>query len=187
MSFEQLKQAIESAAVAEVQGIQAEGLAQRRREEGRIKQRARQLEERIIDAAEAQAARGAKQLHQEYQLDAKANILIAKQAELARLEVALAEHVLAQDSVTAERLLRHLLKLVPEDMAGEMLPGERHQTLLQKLAARRKKITLLEETVPDDGGFIFRNPQIELNLTVRHLVRQLCLRHRAALAQHLFS
>ena len=183
MSFQGLQQALEQESADVIAKIKQRHEKRLKAEEARIKANARVLDEEIISAAEVEGTRAAKTLHQEHQLGAKAEVLEAKQAELAATKAALIKHINDWDDTEAEQLLKGLLKLLPGE-AGTITAGEHHRDLLTKLV---KEPHQLNKTTVPGGGFIFRTHNSEINLTIEHLVQQLFVRHRAAIAQTLFS
>jgi vacuolar-type H+-ATPase subunit E/Vma4 len=183
MSFEQLKEAILAEAEKRVHQIENEAAQARRQEEARITEAGREIEERMITAAHIEGQREASRMQQERQLKAKSAVLEAKQAELAAAQAEAVKKLLEMNEQETEQLLRSLLDLLPED-EGELVAGEKHRQALRRLARGR---TVAEETIPDDGGFAFRSPSTEINLTLRHLLAQVFARHRAQLAHILFG
>lgn len=184
MSFEQLQETILSQAKAKVEKIERRYAQQRHDEEKRITQQARQAEESIIEAAQVRGDREAARVQQERQLAAKSAVLEAKQKELAIAQEKAVERVLAQSSEETEELLKSLMQYVPKDK-GVLIPGERHRAALEKILPGT--VELSEEEIPEDGGFIYRSRQTEINLTVRNLLNLVFERHRADLAKILFT
>lgn len=184
MSFEQLKEAILAEAQAKVQEIEQRYGAQRRSEESRIAGEARKAEEDIIAAAGVRGDREAARAQQERQLAAKSAVLAAKQAELETAQKLAADKLLSQDEDSASRMLKSLLSHLPEE-EGQIIPGEVYREELGAMLPANLK--LAEESIPGDGGFIYRSKQTEINLSLRHLMAQVFERHKAQLAKTLFS
>ena len=182
MSFETLKKAILTEASQQVAAVEDRFAEQIAQKEGRIKERAKSQEEEIIRQAESEGETESRRLHQEHQLAAKANVLEAKQEELNTTRDEAIKQLLAQDAAATKELLESLLKFAPAD--ATLIPGSEHADALKQVA---KQATVAEETVANDGGFIARSAKEEVNLTIRHLVQQLFIRHRADIAQKLFT
>ena len=185
MSFDALAQAITTAAETEAAAVTQRYAEQAAKEQQRITAAAQALEESILQEAESAGQLAATRSHQDQLLATKADILAAKQQALAEVEQALVEQLLTQDDKATSALLKSLLALLP-DTAGTIVAGERQADAVAK-AAGRSKHTVAKETIPGDGGFIYRNDTTELNLTITELVHRVFATHRATLAQTLFS
>lgn len=181
MSYETLKQALLQEAQNQADAISEDFAAKAAKEQQRIQDRAQATEETLIAQATAEGAAIASRLHQEHQLTAKANILIAKQTELETTQAQVISTILAWDKAATKALLSDLLKHAPKD--AEIIAGQLHHSVLK--AARATNIA--DETIANEGGFIARSPHEESNLLISHLVAQLFVRHRAAIAQQLLT
>lgn len=186
MSFETLQTAILEEARGRAASVMENWRDRTRTEEKRIRQSARELEEEIIRAAEARGSQEAKRLRQERVLEAKAFILRAKQEELEATQQAVTENILSWDEAKTRNLLEGLLMLLTDRTDGTLIPGSYHAELLKKLTDEQG-IDCSEDVVNDDGGFIYRTPTSEFNVTIRNLVAQIFARHRAELAGRLFG
>lgn len=182
MSFERLQEAILTQARVRADEVSREYNTSIEKEETRIKDRAVLLEEEIINAANAEGAAAARKLHQETELSARSSVLTAKQEELAATREAFIEHVI---SSADKAMIKSLLNLLPSK-DGEIVPGEKHKDLVSS-AAKSAGYKVSSETISDDGGFVYRDASTEMNLTVRHLAEAVFSRHRAEIAQILFS
>tara|TARA_Y100000310_G_C20592972_1_gene769032 strand:- start:471 stop:1013 length:543 start_codon:yes stop_codon:yes gene_type:complete len=180
VSYESLKDALLTEAATQADEVAARFNDQLKSEKERIAQRAKGAEEEIIAQAESLGEVEASRLHQEHQLAAKANVLVAKQEELDETQTKVVDEILAWDGAATGDLLTHLLKLAPAD--AELTAGAKHADALKKAGAKN----VASETISGDGGFIARAANEEVNLTIRHLVAQLFIRHRAAIAAQLF-
>ncbi|MEX1112735.1 MAG: hypothetical protein WEC84_04700 [Candidatus Andersenbacteria bacterium] len=181
MSFESLQEAILTEARQRASRVQAEISQRSEAEKQRITDRAMAMEEAIISEAQAEGEKQARRARQEAELSGRALVLNAKQEELDATKAALAEELTASNS---KELLARLLSLVPKT-AGTIVPGEKSADELRKLVKGDHK--LAEKTLKGQAGFVFRSSDSELNLTIEHLVNQLFIKHRAALAKMLFS
>ncbi|MBI1833946.1 MAG: hypothetical protein HYR90_03930 [Candidatus Andersenbacteria bacterium] len=180
MSFEELREAILKEAQQEAERTAASLKKTTTAEQDRIIQRAKALEETILHNAELEGGRQAQQLRQTVELESRSHVLEGKEEELKKTQQVFLQEILVQDG---DDLVAALLTLVPEE-DGVITPGEKHATLVKKLA-RGKKIA--DETIPNEGGFIFRGKTTELNVTTSHLVERLFKKHRAQIASMLFS
>ena len=184
MSFEQLQDTILSQAKAKVEQIEQRYAKQRHDEEKRITEQARQAEESIIENAQVRGDRESARVQQERQLAAKSAVLEAKQKELAVAQEKAVERVLALSSEETEKLLKSLMQYVPKEK-GVLVPGEKHREALEEILP--ENVELSDEGIPEDGGFIYRSQQTEINLTVNNLIELVFERHRADLAKILFT
>jgi len=180
MSYEALKEALLAEAATQADQIAHEYKDKLTAEQARITKRAQALEEEVINQAEAQATTEASRLHQEHQLTAKANVLVAKQEELDATRDTVIAAILAWDEARTQELLTALLTLTPKD--AEITAGATHATALKKAGAKK----LTSEEIADEGGFVARGAESEINLTISHLVDQLFARHRSEIAGQLF-
>jgi len=180
VSYESLKKALLSEAANQADEAAAEIQERLRSEEQRIAAKAKSAEEEIISQANADGVVAASRLHQEHQLAAKANVLNAKQEELDTTQDAVVNEILSWDESATTALLKHLLTLVPE--GATITVGENHADALNKIGAKNVEGT----TIKNDGGLIASSEFAEVNLTIRHLVAQLFIRHRAVIAAQLF-
>lgn len=185
VSFAKLQDTLLSEAKRELAILEDQHRAAWSVEETRIKDRARTIEEEIITTREAEGKQQAQRLHQAAQLAARADILRAKQAELNAAYQETVAQVLAWDTTEATQLLLGLLALLPKDAKGRIRAGSVHEKLIRGLVDERT-LTIDEKTLPDEGGFSYYDSEIELNLTVGYLVRQVFIRHRSEIAQMLF-
>jgi V/A-type H+/Na+-transporting ATPase subunit E len=185
MSFENLREAILEEAKARAAQLQSDAGTRIAAEEDRIKKRAQALEEEITDQAEIRGQQEARRLHQDAGLRARAAVLDAKQQELEHTRRALVETIMNRDKADTTQLLTSLLRLVP-DTDGTLVPGSIHRTLLEQLA-RKNKLTVARESIPGEGGFVFRGEEAEIDLTIGHLVRELFAKHRSDISRVLFG
>jgi vacuolar-type H+-ATPase subunit E/Vma4 len=186
MSFDTLKQSILKEADARIEEIKARTRKQLRHEEKRITKQAQALEQNILDEAEKYAEQAESRLHQERQLQAKANVLTSKQLELDKTEAETLSSILKWEEDETRELLKALIAMLP-DKPGIVLLGEKHTEIAKEMLKDQKQWDVSEEVIPDDGGLKFRDEKMEINLSVRYLVRQLFTRHRADIARHLFN
>lgn len=185
MSFDALAKAITTTAKTEAAAVTQRYAEQAAKEQQRITAAAQALEESILQEATSAGQLAATRSHQDQLLTTKADILAAKQQALTSVEQALVEQLLTQDDAATSTLVKALLALLP-DTVGTIVAGERHAEAVAKAAAGSKH-TVAQETIADDGGFIYHNDTTELNLTITELVHRVFTTHRATLAQTLFS
>lgn len=181
MSYETLKKTLLAAATAQAAALTKTYKQQAGLEEQRITDRARAIEEEIIQRASSEAEAAPRQLHQQYQLTAKANVLLAKQAELDATKEAVVQTIFGWDDATTEQLLRELLTLASKD--ATITAGAVHVAMLKKMGVKH----IIADTIANEGGFIARTADEEANLTISHLVATLFTSHRAAIAARLFT
>lgn len=181
MSYETLKKTLLAAATSQAAVLTTTYKQQADLEQQRIAGRAAVLEEEIIERASSEAVTSVSQLHQEHQLSAKANVLLAKQAELDATKAAVVAAIMAWDDVATQQLLSDLLAIIPRD--ATITAGAAHVAMLKKLRVEH----LTTETIADDGGFIARAADEEANLTIGHLVTTIFTAHRAEIAARLFT
>ncbi len=186
MSFDSLKRNILKEAANKIREIKVQTEKQLRHEEKRITKLAQAIEEKILDQADAQAVQAGSKLHQERQLQAKADVLASKQSELEQTEQDTVNAILAWDDKQAKGLIKALLDKLPKQ-PGEIIPGEKHANIVRDLVSKQDNWQVSPDTIPQDGGLVFRDEKTEINLGVRHLVRQLFTRHRTEIAKHLFN
>jgi vacuolar-type H+-ATPase subunit E/Vma4 len=185
VSFDKLKQALLDEAKKQADTISDGHRRDLLREEERIKKHAVQIKESIIYNAQEEGIRQAKRLHQEAQLQARANILREKQKELDITIKQATEKILAWDSGEAEAIIKDLMSLVPEQ-EGKIVAGEKHKEIVVK-EAKKKNLSVSDEVIKDDGGFVYKGKEIEQNLLISYLVQSLFERHRADIARVLFT
>jgi vacuolar-type H+-ATPase subunit E/Vma4 len=185
VSLERLKQEIIGEADQRANDLSGKYKNQLQAEQSRIQQQASLVEESIIQAAQQQGDQEASRLRQTRQLEAKAKVLAAKQAELNYIRVTLINEILHWDTKKTKELLTSLLKDLPKEQ-GQIKAGEKHAESLKKMLTN-SKIKLNKSSIKDDGGFIFTTKDMEINFTVRELVNQLFERHKAEIARSLFS
>ncbi len=183
MSFDTLKEAILKEARAEAEQISSALNTQASEEKQRIADKARMIEEDVIAEAEHEADRRAKLVRQEAELGGRASVLQAKEQALTEAKEAFVKNVLEQDEAGIKDLLKKLLATVGYT-SGTIVPGEVHLSQLKDVAGA---FDVDSESIPKEGGFIFRGEKVELNLTISHLADQLFQKHRAELAKMLFE
>lgn len=183
MSFAQLQEEIFSAAAARGAELTAQYQRELKREEARIQEHARAIEETIIDRGRLSGKARAQRIHQSAQLAAKAQILAAKQAALAHVQAAVVQHILAWEGGPLERFISALLERVPA--GGVIVPGAAHEAVVRTLAEGRG-LAVEGPALPDEGGFVWRGEKGELTATVSRLVADIFTRHRAQIARTLF-
>lgn len=185
MSFDKLKQALLDEATKQADTINNGYRRDLLREEERIKKNAVQIKESIINDAQEEGMRQAKQLHQEAQLQARADILREKQKELAITVKQAIGEILAWDSSKAKVMIAALMSLVPRQ-EGEIIATDMHRKIVMK-EAKKNNLPVSDEVIGDDGGFVYRGKEIEQNLLINYLVQSLFERHRADIARVLFA
>lgn len=186
MSFAQLREALMAEAEEQAAQIRQRYDEQYAHEEARIKDRVRTREEQLITDAKEAATLEAKRQRQHAQLTARADVLRAKQAELERILQLLHQDILGWNERETTALLTALLELLPSDHKdGTLVAGSHHADLLRSLV-KRHGYHVASDTLPDEGGFLYRGSDTEINLTLSYLVQQLFARHRARIAQILF-
>ena len=167
MSFDKLKQALLDEATKQADVINDGYRRDLLREEERIKKIAVQVKDDILNDAQEEGVRQAKQLHQEAQLQARANILREKQKEL-EITVKLAtEKILAWETSEAEAMIRALMKLVPKQ-EGKIVAGEKHKEIVVR-EAKKNNLKVLDKVIKNDGGFVYKGAEIEQNLLISYL------------------
>lgn len=181
MSYETLKKTLLATTTKQAKAVTLTYQQQADLEQQRIAARARALEEEIIKRATSETEAAQSQLRQQHQLTAKANVLLAKQAELDATRDAVVNTILAWNDDETEQLLRDLLSITPKD--ATITAGAAHAAVLKKLGVKH----LTTETIANDGGFIARAADEEANLTIRHLVATIFTGHRSAIAAQLFT
>jgi len=129
------------------------------------------IEEEIIEHAQLDGTRQAQRLHQDAQLSAKADILHVKQEELETTEQNVVQVIMAWDAPKTKALLEALMGLLPDE-GGSVTAGDVHKEQVGSLAKLRG-LTVQDDIVATDGGFVYHSKRTELDLTVRHLVRRL--------------
>jgi len=185
MSFEQLQQAILDEAKKQIGEINNRYDKEMSAEEDRIKTKAKELEEQIISQAEKDGQMEAQRLHQSAQLEARAQVLSVKQAELDQVLLEAKKVVLGWDKEQTRRLNKSLFELVPEK-SGKIVPGAEHEDVVTELA-RQKGFTVSKKKLAGEGGFVFKGTKTELNATVGYLLKQLFEQERTQVAKVLFD
>ena len=185
MSFEQLQQAILDEAKKQIDEINNRYEREFEGEENRIKARAKRAEEEIIVRSEKEGQMEAQRLHQSAQLAARAEILRAKQAELDKVLARAQTTIIEWDKEQIRLLIGLLFKLVPEK-EGVVIAGSAHAEIVRELA-KEKGLKVEDQTIENDGGFVFKGDRTELNATVSHLLKQLFEHERAEIAKVLFG
>lgn len=185
MSLEGLKQAIHQEVEQRTKAIEHRYETLMAQEQERLKNKAKQLEGEIIEQAQRQGQAELARAQQAARLAARADVLRVKQAELDRLKQAMVAQILAWPPAELHEFLASLLKPLLSQK-GEVVAGEKHHRALHALS-QQLNFTLSQQTIPAEGGFIYRTAYQEINLTIRQLVNFLFERHRAKMAQELFS
>lgn len=185
MSFEQLQQAILDEAKQQIDKINNRYEKEFSNEEDRIKIRAEEIKEKIITGAEKEGQMEAQRLHQSAQLNARAEILAAKQSELEKVLASANKTIIEWDKEQAKTLITSLFKLVPEK-EGVVIAGSAHEEVVRKISLE-KGLKVNKRVIQNEGGFIFKGDRTELNATVSHLLKQLFERERSQIAKVLFD
>lgn len=186
MSIDHLKKRILEDAQAQARRIETDMAAQKQEHEQRIAAAARAIEQGIIDRATAEAKSKSQQLTQASDLAAKAHVLSIKQAALDALGETFTKHLNSQANNEAQRMIEKLMTNIPPKSKGEIIAGALMMEIV-KSVAKKKSFTVSSQTIPNEGGFIFRGERQEYNCLTSHLVKELMVRHRAKFAQTLFS
>ncbi len=184
MSFDHLQARILDEARAQAKHLADTFTAQKTSREEASNRKIRAIEEKIIEQARHQADQQARYIRQTIKLKSRADILMAKQARLNLLESKFRDRLVALPLTDTKALLGRLLALIPSEGTGEIIVGDRH---VQELRALTSAYTIVDETLPQEGGFVYRDRHLELNLTISNIVRQLFRQHRAKLARQLFT
>lgn len=185
MSFTKLREALVNQAEADIASLRERSATEYAQAQQRITERAQQLEEDIIRAAETAGALEAQRLHQAAKHAARADILRTKQAEVEAVREDVIQHILGWPAAEAQRLIAALFELIPEQQ-GSITAGAVHAALVRKLA-KQHGFSVAAAEIANDGGFLFRGERAELNATVRRLVHELFRRHRTELAAILYG
>ena len=185
MSFEQLQQAILDEAKQRIDKINTRYEKDFASEEDRIKTRAKGIEDRIITRSEKEGQMEAQRLHQSAQLNARAEILAAKQSELEEVLVNANKVIIEWDKEKVKSLISSLFKLVSEK-EGVIIAGSAHEDVVREVASK-KRLEVNKKVIVNEGGFIFKGDKIELNATVSYLLKQLFERERSEIAKVLFD
>ena len=186
MSVDRLKTRILEDAKGEAQRIEAELLTQKKAQEKRIEASARAIEEAILDRARAEAKSQAQQLKQASDLNAKAHVLLTKQAALNELAGDFQKKLLTLGGKEIKTVIELFMAAIPANTQGQVIAGALQADTV-KQAAKKYKLDVRDETIEGEGGFLFRGSRYEYNFLTSHLVKQVFTRHRAKLAQALFS
>lgn len=185
MTWEDLQENILATAHEQAVAITADFAARIAVEEKRIQQRASDIEETIMTSAQQEGTQEAQRLHQDHHLNAKAHVLEAKQAELNTTAQETVKAILAWDTATTRGFLEALVNSLP-DKKGEIIPGSHHRKLLTTII-KGTAFSLSNDSVENDGGFIWRGTQAEVDATIRRLVATLFERHRTDIARRLLA
>lgn len=184
MSFQALKQALLAQAQEQAAAIKSELQAQIAEQQQRIAARAQAIEEVIISEATEEGARLAHRIHQDAELEGRARVLQAKQEELDATRQAVVATLLGLPDDETLQLLTTLVAHIPPEK-GVVIAGEQHAALIKKLLPSH--VSLAPETIPNEGGFIYRTDQMEIDMTIKQLVTQLFAKHRSSIAKILFD
>ncbi|MFH1354304.1 MAG: V-type ATP synthase subunit E family protein [bacterium] len=185
MSFTQLQQTLITEAREQAEATKERYRQEVEKEENRIKERAKEVEEDIIDQARAEGERQVKSLHQEAQLAARADILRVKQEELNKTTRNAVDTIMSWDENKVKSLIKTLLAQLPEGK-GSVTAGEKHQEVVSR-EAEKKGLKIKDKTVSGDGGFVYSDAEVEVNALVNELVKNVFARHRAEIAKILFE
>ena len=185
MSYQKLKEKILDSATEQVSAIEARAAERASNTHQEIMATAQELEEKIVQTGEADGKREARRLMQESQLAAKANVLTAKQAELAALEQAMFKEVTSWDEAEVKKLIAVMFELLPTT-EGEVTAGEMHADTVAGLA-KKKGLELVDAPLPNEGGFIFTYPEGQLDMRLSRVIKQFFSQRRAEIARRLFS
>jgi len=184
MSFDKLQQTIFDEAKKQIGSINDQADKTFASEEARIKEKAQAVEESIIGQAEKEGQQNAQRLHQSAQLKGRAQVLRAKQEELDEVLTKAYKEIVSWDKGDTTLLINALLDLVGKEK-GVISPGTAHAEVVRGLATKRGfKVT--ERMIEEDGGFVLKSDKTEINLSVKHLLKQLYERNRAEIARVLF-
>lgn len=186
MSLEKLQQAIKEEAAAAEKAVVDSWQEKINQATSTITQKAKGLEEELVTTAREEGQRQARQIHQNNQLNAKAQILAAKQDELKNLQEQVVANILAWPEAESKNLLKNLLEKLPKDAAGTITAGSHHQDQLKSLV-KGADLKLNEKTIKDDGGFVWHSSKQEMDLTLKNLVAGIVEQNKAKLATTLFS
>jgi|GEM_PF-3428581 V/A-type H+/Na+-transporting ATPase subunit E len=185
MSFDQLQQAILDEAKQQIDEINNRYEKELSTEEERIKQRAQGIEEEIVSRTEKEGQMEAQRLHQSAQLEARADVLAAKQSELDKVLANASAEIIAWDKTQTKSLITSLFELVPET-EGTITAGSAHEEIVKELA-EKKGLKVNKKVIENEGGFIFKGDKSELNATISHLLKQLFEGERSKIAKTLFG
>jgi vacuolar-type H+-ATPase subunit E/Vma4 len=185
MTLNNLKHAILQEADEQARSTRATYAQEAEGEQQRLMTRVRELEEQVLAAAETTAQLEAAKIHQSARLAARAQILAHKQAALETLADALITRVLTNEPAAKAFLESLFTRLTPEP-TGEIVAGAKHAPLVAKLA-KKHGFKLSRDQRENDGGFVYRTSDQEINFLLRHLGHQVFTRHRATLALKLFG
>ena len=185
MALKDLQQAILAKAQERARHISEREAEIFAKEEARIAAQARRIEEDIMNAAQTTADTQAAKIHQAARLEAKAEVLRAKQAELEQVKAEAVKSILGwkgdQLTMLLERCFREL-----NTNEGLIIPGEYHEDAVRKLA-KKHHLKVSDKSISNEGGFIHRGEDSETNFTIHHLVEQIFHHHRAQIAKILFE
>lgn len=130
-------------------------------ERSRALQELHALEEGIVSAANAEAERLTRTVHQQAKLSGRSLVLSAKQEALTKTKEAFISYLTALPRSEKHALHKALLTLVPKEKGDIELDA-------------------------DEIGFVFRGEGMEMNLTLPYLAEQLFWKYRSELALELF-
>ena len=184
MSLSKLQEHILEVAKQEADDVRATLAREYANQEARITAVARKIEETIIDTAQARALQEERRLHQQAELAGRAHVLRAKQDELATTERMTVERLMGLDEKHTKEMLTALISLLPKNGKGVIIPGALHEKLLGSLT---KDYKLDTHSLPDQGGFVYRDDSTEINLTITHLVARLFSMHKSEIATALLG
>lgn len=184
MSLAELTEVIFESARAEASTLKDHYSQEATREQSRITALAKAEEERVISAAQKRADAEVRRVWQEAELESRARVLQAKQKELLSLKDAAVAAIHNWNSEASKKFIISLMAMLPKE-DGELVAGELHADIISTLAPARAKVS--SETIPNEGGFVYRTKTSELNLTVNHLIDRLFQSRRSEIAKLLFG
>ncbi|OGY37229.1 MAG: hypothetical protein A3E36_01375 [Candidatus Andersenbacteria bacterium RIFCSPHIGHO2_12_FULL_45_11b] len=184
MSLSALKEAIVCEAAAQAEAIAKQAASAVQQEQQRTTKELRELEESIVQRARVEGERQARMIHQKAELAGRALILRAKQKEIASTKDAFVSYLAQLPDAQSKALYQELLNKLP-GTSGEIIAGEKSKAIVEKLTTKHHAIS--KETLPDEGGFIFRSKHVEINSTFSYLAEKMFWNHRADIAKELFS
>lgn len=183
MSLLALKEAILSQASAEAHAIKEQSSVRVSEEQKKTTAQLRELEEGIVGQARKEGQRQSRMIHQQAELSGRALILNAKQEELEKTSGAFVAHLLALDAHAGKELHESLLNTLHQ-AKGVIVAGEYSKEILAVCATSHE---LSKEILKNEGGFIFKGKNVEINCTFSHLSKQIFWDYRASIARELFS
>jgi vacuolar-type H+-ATPase subunit E/Vma4 len=183
MSLTALKEAILSQATAQAHAIEKQSSVRVRQEQKKTTTALRDLEEGIVGQAREEGQRKTRTIHQQAELSGRALILNAKQEELEKTAEVFVEHLLNLSAKKSKALHESLIATLPETK-GIIVAGEYSKDILTGIKTVH---ALSKETIPKEGGFIFKGKNVEINSTFSYLTKQIFADHKADIAHELFS